>query len=236
MKRIRLQIAVLAGVPMLAVLGFAALSVIEKVIERSHHAYMVPLTRVAEDAGNLIHEIQKERDKTVELIDSGFDAASIAALDKQRPKTDAVLKVFDDHLAALDLNDKELLKDLQHVAEEVHKLDKYRQSIDANSVTTVDAVKIYSNEIAELIHLVGVTTESSPSKEITSELLPYLTLVEAMESGSLERANGAALLNEFNASGKVEHTLYVKTVANYGAEVAFEKEFEAIATRQQKAL
>ncbi|MBO6510906.1 MAG: hypothetical protein JJ979_20885, partial [Roseibium sp.] len=61
MKRIRFQIGLLAAVPMLAVVAFAALSVAEKYIERSHHVFMRPMTRIAEDAGNLVHELQKER-------------------------------------------------------------------------------------------------------------------------------------------------------------------------------
>jgi methyl-accepting chemotaxis protein len=236
MKRIRLQIGLLAAVPMLAVVIFAALSVYEKVVERSHHAYMKPMTRIAEDAGNLIHELQKERGKTVELVNSGYAAKARASVDAQRPKSDAVLKIFDEHLASLDLDDVELLEDLQHVAEEVHKLDTFRNEIDAKAYAVAKVVKVYSKEVNELIHVIGVTTEASPSKEITSELLPYLTLVEAMESGGLERASGAAFLNKFNATGEIDHALYKKVVANYGAEVAFEKEFLSIATREQKEL
>ncbi|MES0882427.1 methyl-accepting chemotaxis protein [Roseibium sp. SCP14] len=236
MKRVKLQIGLLAAVPMLAVVGFAALSVYEKVVERSNHAFMKPMTRIAEDSGNLIHEIQTERDKTVAFINSDYSADARTVLNAQRPKTDAKLKVFDEHLASLNLSDQELLEDLQHVAEEVHKIDKFRKAIDGQNMSVDEAISNYSKEIEELIHVVGVTTEASPSKEITSELLPYLTLVEAMATGSLERANGAALLKEFNATGKVNQKLYVKTIANYGAETAFEKEFESIATREQKAL
>ncbi|MEP1571439.1 methyl-accepting chemotaxis protein [Roseibium album] len=236
MKRIKLQIAMLAGVPMLAVIGFATLSVYEKVIERSHHAYMKPLTRIAEDSGNLIHELQKERGMSVSYIKSDYDPAIMAKLDEQRPKSDAALKIFDDHLASLDMNDQELLEDLRHTAEQVHKTGKFRKSIDAKQFTVADVLKGYSHEIEELIHVVGITTESSPSKEITAELLPYLTIVEAMESGGLERANGAAFLNAFNATGEVDMGVYKKVIASYGGEHAFLKEFKSVALKDQKAM
>ena len=236
MKRIRLQIAVLAGVPMLAVIGFAALSVIEKVIERSHHAYMVPMTRIAEDSGNLVHELQKERGMSVSLIKSDYDPAVRAKLDAQRPKADAALKMFDEHLAALDLGDDVLLADLQHVAEEVHKTQTFRDAIDERKYTVADVVKGYTKEIEELIHVVGITTEVSPSKEITGELLPYLTIVEAMESGGLERANGAALLDEFNKTGELNFQTYLKVISNYGGEHAFLKEFASVALPYQKQM
>jgi len=236
MKRIRLQIAVLAAVPMLAVVGFAALSVYEKAVERSHHAFMKPLTRIAEDAGNLVHELQKERGMSVSLIKSDYDQAIHANLKAQRPKSDAALNIFDEHLASLDLNDKALLQDLQRVAKEVHKTDTLRKAVDAKQFKASDVVKNYTKEIEELIHVIGVTTEASPSKEITSELLPYLTIVEAMESGGLERANGAALLNEFNKTGNVNQSTFKNVITFYGGEKAFLKEFAAVASKEQKKL
>jgi len=236
MKRIKLQIAVLAGVPMLAVIGFAALSVFEKVVELSHHEFMRPLTRIAEDSGNLVHELQKERGMSVSLIKSEYNPDIRANLDAQRPKTDAALKIFDEHLAAIDLNDEALLADLQHVAEEVHKTDKLRSAVDAKRAAVAEVVGGYSKEINELIHVIGITTESSPSREITAELLPYLTLVEAMESGGLERANGAALLNEFNTAGVVNAETFKNVIMHYGGEKAFLKEFEAVATPEQKTM
>ena len=147
MKRVKLQIGLLAAVPMLAVVGFAALSVYEKVVERSHHAFMIPMTRIAEDSGNLIHEIQRERDKTVAFINSDYSADARSVLNAQRPRTDAKLKVFDEHLASLSLDDQELLEDLQHVAEEVHKIDKFRQEIDGQNLSADEAISNYSKEI-----------------------------------------------------------------------------------------
>lgn len=236
MKRIRLQIGLLAAVPMLAVVAFAALSVAEKVIERSHHAYMRPMTRIAEDAGNVVHELQKERGMTVAMLKSDYDPALRSKVNAQRPNVDAAIKIFDDHLANLDLDNKALLEDLQHVAEEVHKIDKAREAIDRKAFTKSDVVKEFTHEIEELIHVIGITTESSPSAEITTELLVYLTLVEAMESGGLERANGASLLNEFNTSGEVNHETYLNLISHFGGERAFLKEFESVATKEQKEL
>ncbi|WP_298821311.1 nitrate- and nitrite sensing domain-containing protein [uncultured Roseibium sp.] len=236
MKRIKVQIGLLAIVPMLAVVGFAALSVYEKSVELAHHEFMRPLTRIAEDAGNLIHELQKERGMSVALIKSDYDPAARARLDAQRPKSDDALKTFGDHLAAISLSGEALLADLQHVAEEVHKTDSFRQAVDAKQFTAGDVVKNYTYEVHKLIHVIGITTESSPSAEITTELLAYLTVVEAMESGGLERATGAALLNEFNLSGEVNLQTYKSVITHYGGEKAFLKEFASIATKKQKAL
>ncbi|POF28710.1 methyl-accepting chemotaxis protein [Roseibium marinum] len=236
MKRIKLQIALLAGVPIMGLAGFATLSVYEKAVELSNHSYMRPMTRIAEDAGNLAHELQKERGISVSLIRSDYDTAIGSRLDAQRSDTDAALKVFDGHLASLSLSDKKLLKDLQHVAEEVHKVSGVRDAMDARTIQVKDVLKTYTHEVDELIHVVGITTEVSPSKEITAELLPYLTIVEAMEAGGLERATGAALLNDFNATGKVDSETYRSVITYFGGEKAFLKEFGSVATAEQKSM
>lgn len=236
MKRIRLQVAVLACVPMIALFGFAALSVYEKAVELSHHDFMRPMTRVAEDAGNLVHELQKERGMSVSYIKSDYDTDLGGKLKAQRSKTDAAMKIFDDHLASLELDDGNIMKDLQHVAEEVHKVSAVRDDVDGKKLQVKDVLKHYTHEVEELIHVVGVTTEMSPSKEITAELLPFLTIVEAMESGGLERATGAALLNGFNATGKVDPKVFRSVISNFGGETAFLKEFKSVATPEQKDL
>lgn len=236
MKRIKLQIALLAILPMLAVAGFATLAVVEKAIELSHHEFMRPLTRVAEDAGNVVHELQKERGMTVGWIKSGHSGDGEARIAKQRTATDAAITTFDDHLAAADLNDEDLIKELQHVADEVHKVVDVRKSVDSKALDAPGVVKAYTKEISSLVHLVALSVEASPSRQITSELLPYLALVEAKEAGGLERALGASLLNEFEQTGVVNQKTFLAFISKFGAETAFLKEFEAVALEDQKRL
>lgn len=236
MKRIKVQIALLALIPMIAVAGFATLAVVEKAIELSHHEFMRPLTRIAEDAGNVVHEMQKERGMTVGWIKAGHPSDGIAKLDKQRSLTDAAIKIFDDHLAAADLSDKHLQEELQHVADDVHQITDVRAAIDSKKYGIKETVKKYTHEINSLIHLVGIAVEASPSQEITSELLPYLALVEAKESGGLERAHGAAMLAHFNKTGEVDHKTFLNFIIMEGGEVAFLKEFQAVALKDQKEM
>lgn len=235
-KRIKTQVVMLAALPMIAVAGFAGLSVWEKVVELSHHEYMRPLTRIAEDAGNVIHELQKERGMTVGWIKSGHSAEARGKVEAQRPKVDAAIKIFDDHIANANLNDKHLMDELHHVAEAVHKVDGVREMADRKQLDVAGAVKHYSAEIKALVHLIGITVEASPSQEITTQLFPYLALVEAKEAGGLERALGAGLLNEFASTSKVNNTTFLGFIAKFGGEQAFLQEFDSIALPDQKEL
>ncbi len=236
MKRIKLQVGLLAAVPMIAAVGFAAFGVYGKVSELAKHDYMRPLTRIAEDAGNLVHELQIERGMSVSLVKSAYSSGDREKLDAQRQKTNEAFKSFDSHLSALELDDEMLLEDLRAMLEKAGKTGELRNSVDKKEFAALDVVKTYTGEVEALIHVIGLTAEVSPSKEMASELLPYLTIVEAMESGGLERANGAAFLNEFNRTGKINHTTYRNYLSFLGGERAFLKEFESIATDDQMAL
>ncbi|MCK7613534.1 methyl-accepting chemotaxis protein [Roseibium sediminicola] len=236
MKRIRLQIGLLALVPMIAVIGFAITSVYEKAVVRAHHEYMSPLTQIAQNAGDLIHELQKERGMSVGLIKSDYAAGNQSTLTSQRPKTDAARETFVSYVANVDLHDKDLTNDLNTIVRGLEETAAYRRSVDDRQFKAGDVVKTYTGQIEELLHVIALATEESPSREITHELLPYLTIVEAMEAGGLERANGAALLNEFNMTGKVNQDTFRNVIAFYGGERAFLKELEAVTTPEQLKL
>lgn len=219
---------------MVAVVGFAALSVYEKAVELSHHSFMKPLTRIAEDAGTIVHELQKERGISASLIENGYDAQNKSRLNTQRPHTDEAIKAFDAHLASLELDDEGLEKELHHIADVVHQITGVRSQVDSQNADEEGVVDAYTHEIKELIHLIGLVVETSPSREITSELLPFLSLVEAKEAAGLERVLGANLLVELSTQGKVNQSTFVDYVAKYGAEKAYLTEFEAIALPDQK--
>ncbi|GAA0774139.1 nitrate sensor protein [Roseibium denhamense] len=236
MKRIKVQIVLLALGPMLAVAGFAGLSVYEKADELKHHVYMQPLTRVAEDAANVVHELQKERGMSVGLVRSGYAASKRANVDKQRPLVDEKIALFRDHLDQVSLSDKTTQDDLLKVSGTLDKIAGFRASVDNRTFKAPDIVKNYTAEIHELIHLIGVAIEASPSPEITSELFPFIALVEAKEAGGLERALGASLLTEFTETGEVNYPVFLNYMKKLGAEQAFLSEFGAIALPGQKTI
>jgi len=233
-QRIKIQVLSLALIPLLAVVVFAGVALGEKYVELSKHAYMPSLTRIAEDAGNVIHELQKERGLTVAWINDGYAEANVSKLRQQRSATDSIIAVFDDHLASANISDKHLLKDLNHVAQAVHEVENVRKKIDSKTFGVVAVTKKYSSEIKELIHLIGISVEASPSPKISAELLPYLPLIEAKESGGLERAKVTTLLSDFEKNKTVDLDLYKEMLVWYGGEKAYLDEFKAIALKDHK--
>ena len=77
--------------------------------------------------------------------------------------------------------------------------------------------------------------ESSPSQELTHDLLPYVALVEAKEASGLKRAIGAALLNNI-AKAKFSAPQFNLYYGKFAAEEAFLGEFRSFAGKEQRAL
>ncbi len=233
MVRIRHKVAAMVALPILAIAGFAALSVYEKAVELSRHEFMRPVTRIAKDAANIIHEIQIERGKSVSMLKSGYAAGDRTSVDQQRPKVDAAIRIYNDHVSSLNIADTELKQNLMHVSDVLTKVDAIRRNVDNKRFEVADVVREYTTEVTALIHVIAQAIEASPSPEVTSELLPFLVLVEVKEAGGLERALGAGLLNEFAATGKVNPAVFKEFMAKTGAQMAFLKEFETIALPDQ---
>ena len=234
-KSIRIQIAALAVVPLLAVAGFAALSVYEKYEQVMHHDHLRPLAVLAEDGANIIHELQKERGMSVGLVTRGYLPADLQRVTNQRTLTDQAIEVFDLHFSELSLPDPDLMAELNRVAEAVHHVDGFRASVDGRNTTAPNVVSDYTSEIHELLHLIGLVVEASPSQKITQELMPFFALVEAKEAGGLERALGSAMLSQ-NANGALNFNTYIAYSSHLGAEKAFLSEFEKIAIKEQIVL
>ncbi|MCT4656633.1 MAG: methyl-accepting chemotaxis protein [Cohaesibacter sp.] len=234
-KSIRFQISSLVIVPILGFLIFAAIAVLEKYQELGHHASMKPLIYLAEDGANVIKAIQAERAKSIKYVKSGYDPTAQMQLQSVRPDTDAAIAQFDARLGQLDLENEILSKEIQHVAQAVYEVPTLRAKLDGRQLDDVQIAAKFSAEIKELVHLVALSIEASPSPAISAEVVPFLSLTEALEAGNLEKSLGHALLKE-NQKGVVNPKTYIAYMKAYGSEYAYLKEFRAVALKSQIAL
>lgn len=236
MKSIKMQIAVVGLLPLLALVGFTVSAVLHEAAELDEHRQVLPLTKLAYNAGLLIHELQKERGMTVSWIKGGHAETLAETLGKQRGLTTQVLNEFAPRVLALELDSEYLSTEVKHVVEHVAEVPELRKTADLKQVDAGWAVSNYTARIGSLLHLVGLAIEAAPSPEVSTELLPFLALVEAKEAGGLERALGAGLLNEFALTGNVNDAVYMQYIAKFGAEAAFLSEFQSVARPEQKAI
>ncbi len=211
---LRKELIFLVILPHFAIVSLAA-SAIWAQLERSEKlGNLAPLTELSIAASGLIHELQIERGMTVGLISSGFAQKNASAVAEQRKRSDPALADFRQALADFEASVsrdsegfKPILARLHEADGDLARLGEHRQLADAKTLKVPDNVRFYTGIVNELISVIAQGIELSPAQEITGLMLPYVALVEAKENGGLERAIGAALLNQA-AQGTFSLRLY----------------------------
>ncbi|MBB4302690.1 methyl-accepting chemotaxis protein [Rhodobium orientis] len=236
MKNITLQIALAALIPSLAVVGLAGNTMLERYETYSEIRTMVPLTVMAEDAANLVHEIQKERGATAAYMNGGFTDKARAVVDQQRKLTDASADVFWSRVNAMDERVTGKIEDIGGVLDAQEEIRVIRAGIDDRSKSSAEAIKVFTEEITEYVAVIVAVIELSSTRDISGNLIPFLSLVEAKEAGGTERAFGSALLASMAANGSFEYPQFLRYMSMLGAEKAYLHEFEANSSDAQKAL
>lgn len=234
-KTIKSQVIVLAAVPLFGAFVLGGLSIYEKYLAQQQYAVIVPLLDVAGEAAYLIDELQKERGKTAGMVAGGYKSEAIASVQAQRKATDTLITPFIERAKKETADLKVLNKNTKTLSADLAKLDDFRTKVDSRSLEVSKVVKEYSHTIHDAIALIAHIAEMSPSEELTAELVAFLEVVEAKEAGGLERAVGAAMLNEMNA-GNFKFDRYVSYSAYLGREDAYLSEFRTLATYEQVAL
>ncbi|MEM8811264.1 MAG: nitrate- and nitrite sensing domain-containing protein [Pseudomonadota bacterium] len=197
---------------------------------------MVPMVATAASAESLIHELQKERGRTVAMIASSYEPAYRNRLAEQRIATEMKWESFLTEVEALELSDENIARDLAETVRGLGELAAHRGRVDAQSASISDNVDFYTSRIKSLIIVIDRAIEIAAAKEVSSELLPFVALVQAKEAGGLERAIGAQLLATVTRTGDVPFDAFLRYHAKLSAEAAFLSEFDALALPHQKAL
>jgi hypothetical protein len=232
---IRKQIALLAVVPLLGILAFAAFWINEKYGELQRHAAMGPLTEIAEAAEAVVHELQKERGKTVGWIAGGFAEDGVARIRDQRALSDGRIVALDEAFGRFSSGNDDLAHEFAGISEGLKALTAHRAAVDARDVAIPKNVAAYTGQIKKLIRAIGKIIEASPTSSVTRELASFRALVDAKEAGGLERAMGGALFAEM-ARGDLKFDRYLAYVGKLGAESAYLDEFRQMATEEQLKL
>lgn len=235
-KSIRLQIASLAIIPLLAFLVADIVAISGSYREAKRNADLVPLTRVAEFAEGAIDALQKERGRTAVLIASSFAEKGRQLVDEQRQATVEAIGLIKDHVAGLDLNNVRLETVARNAVAELGKVNAFRESVDAKQVTAAEAVAFYSELIDHVSDVVRAIVETSDDGVFTRQMSSFYMLIDAKEAGGLARALGGQLFTKAAAAGEVPFDLFLAYVDKVAIETASLDEFRELATDEQLAL
>lgn len=233
LKSIRMQIALLAIVPLLAYGVASLIALNEAYTENSKAAEIYPIALVAEKSEAVIHEMQKERGRTAVLLASGHADKPRGLLDKQRLATDRALADLNKTVAAFDVSNKKLLKRVQTTAAGLDEIRAHRGGIDGKTLDGKANLAFYSGKIRKLISIVQAAQNASADPVYADKITPFLLLTEAVEAGGLERAIGGQLFAIVAKTGEVPNNRYLAYFDRLSVETAFLNNFKTVAAPEE---
>ena len=203
---------------------------------------LISIVELAGAASDVIHQLQKERGQTVGLINSGHADDRRALVDAQRTLSDPPVAAFGAQVASLEAAYGDigavvpkLAGVLDRVADDLNAIADHRAAVDAQTVTVPQNVGFYTSIIYDLIEVIATAVEQSQSPAVSSDLLPFLSLVQAKENAGLERALGAALFGNA-VRGDSNPGLYANYTRQLHGEAWFLGQFRDFAKPETLAL
>ncbi|TYC52871.1 nitrate sensor protein [Rhodobacterales bacterium] len=235
LKSIRVQIALLAVVPLVAYVFVSFLALSDSYHQERHAAELYPLTTVAEKAEAVLHELQKERGRTAVMLASDYAEKPRTLLEAQRAETNAAVSNLRDVVAGFNVDDAALVGTVREVSAGLDQISNHRSGIDARQVSGAENLAFYSGQVRELIGLVASAAQANSDKQFVEQMSPFLTLTEALEAGGLERAIGGQLFAIANTGSDLPTDRFLAYFDRLSVETAFLNNFAQAATPQQRA-
>ncbi|MBA0168546.1 methyl-accepting chemotaxis protein [Pectobacterium sp. CFBP8739] len=190
---------ILALIPtILALLWFSFSGVMERRDAENEMVRMAKLITLARDAGEFVHQLQRERGLSAGYFGSQGKKFG-SELTTQRQDTDRAQQQFQQ--TATNLSNSELGNDVSgevgKIAQKVQQLGEFRRNIDSMSISVTQALGYYSESIGYLLNIVGDMTHLVSDGGIVQRLAAYYNLLNVKEQAGLERA---VLSNTFSAN------------------------------------
>ncbi len=216
--------------PVVGLLIFASLSMIEKLGDSRELSRVADLAALAPKVSALVHEMQKERGRSAGFIGSkGRTFADI--LPTQRADTDAKRAEMNAAFEAFDFD--AYPGSLRHAADEalarLAKLEEMRRGVDRFSLTVPQMAKYYTGTIMALLAIVEDMLRDSSDDKVSKEISSYISFLQGKERAGRERAMGAAGFG----SGQFKPKIYNNFVRLIGAQDLFFGNFRLLAEQEE---
>lgn len=213
--------------PLLALAWFAGSGILERQRLAANMAELEGLAVLALRAGDLVHEMQRERGMT-----SGYYLGSQGSefgnrLAAQRSQTDAQIAALRDYIDNMESRlDERMQGSLDRVQQLLASHEGIRQRVDGLAIAAEEAIGHYTAINGELMTLVGRMTQRTEAASITRGLSTYYALLEAKDLAGIERA---LLTNAFGAN-VMRAPAHQRLLSLVGEEAAFLATFDSLAS------
>ncbi len=180
--------------PIVALIAFAGLFVVEQIQTSRQIAQTVQLTEFSSKLSDLVHELQKERGRTAGFVASGGGDSEAQLLDAQRSSTDKALHTFQDAAEGAHalFGRKAQNAHFENVVTLLDEIAGHRAAVSALELDLPASVGGYTEIVDALILLVHDELSLLTRAKVSTEMQGLIALMRAKEAAGLERAQGNA--------------------------------------------
>lgn len=174
---------------LLALCWFAGSGMKTRINTERQMDVIVQLTAIARGAGDVVHELQKERGMSAGYLGSGGGQFR-AELADQRKLTDAAMAKFSQLLSKTDRSALEGIDTsaIQLFNDQTQLLSEVRNNVSNLKTAAPQAIGFYTKTIAQVLDFVGGIGHLTTSGKIGQELSAYYSLLNLKEQSGIERA------------------------------------------------
>ncbi|WP_204562863.1 methyl-accepting chemotaxis protein [Citrobacter cronae] len=172
---------------LLALCWFAGSGIWTRIETERQMENIAQLTALARSAGNVVHELQKERGMSVGFL--GAEGKTFKdELNAQRALTDREIEVFVDSLSDTALQAGDVTTSVAAFKKNILSLATLREKVTQLCLPASEVVKFYTNVIADVLNFVGRLGTLTDSGEMANSFAAYYNLLNLKEQAGIERA------------------------------------------------
>lgn len=172
---------------LLALCWFAGSGIWTRIETERQMENIAQLTALARSAGNVVHELQKERGMSVGFL--GAEGKTFKdELNAQRALTDREIEVFVDSLSDTGLQAGDVTTSVAAFKKNILSLATLREKVTQLGLPASEVVKFYTNVIADVLNFVGRLGTLTDSGEMANSFAAYYNLLNLKEQAGIERA------------------------------------------------
>ncbi|MEI7608553.1 MAG: nitrate- and nitrite sensing domain-containing protein [Rhodospirillaceae bacterium] len=190
---LRIQVMLVLLLPVLGLISLSVSFVSEKRQLMADMTRFDDIAQFAPEISALVHELQKERGTTSAFVGSKGQVFG-PQMREQRQRTDGPLTHLIERIAGFgsEWKGSRFVDRLDAAKAELDKLTPHRQSVDGLALTSNAAITYYTQTIARLLDIVPTMGELTQDARLSTNILAYVTYMQAKERAGQERAAGAA--------------------------------------------
>jgi methyl-accepting chemotaxis protein len=186
---------------LIALVLFAAQSVMDSANELSNMRQLQNMVKLAELGDPVAEELQRERGRSAVFLSSeaGSTNANTAAdaLKEQRQATNRAIAKYQRGLGQLLENvefDDTVSNSIDTFERHIESLKALRQHADNRNIRAAGSASQYTGFITEIVNRIPLLMRRATDPELARQVNGYFALAEAAEMSGRERATGAGLI------------------------------------------